>query len=447
MSQHEFRAGVARRDISPDGWSHLTPTGMQRLSPSRGILDPLYVEALAIEAGGTLAFVVTADLRVISPAWAKQIREAVAQKTGCGPLRVLMSANHNHCSSPEVPSDKLLAMLPGSLEENRQKANDALAAANGKILGAMVEACVVARDDLRPAEIAATHAHILEPMAENRRMRLGSGIVVQCWGAGAPVPPGEKLVAPADTFNPVVDVLCVREVGALEPFAILTSYDAHIHLYELPGFSGEIAGAAKRAIERRIPEVVAMYASGTPGDIDIHCTHPIPPGGEAAEVEWFQECAWDLGERFAKAVVTVAAGTEEYIRPQAIKHAYFSIGEAGESPPRRVTVLNTLLLDDVALVTMPGEMFVAYGLELRSRNPARHLFLLGYNGSDSWYTPTLLGYEQGSYEAMRGPAKTIADEMTLDDKGQPTPARKARPESGAEIVNQIIGMLESLTKA
>lgn len=440
-----FRAGVARGDITPDHPELLSGTGMGRRVPTIGVIDPLSVESLALELNGQLAFLVTSDLREFLPSEMSEIRRRIAERTGCDYRRVLMSSTHTHSSSPEAASDALLAQLPGDPAENRKKAEAARVASDAKRLDAFVQSCVRAQANLRPAEFAATSVPLKERMGENRRMRLSNGTCINCWGAGAMAFPGEKYVGKAGPIDPNITVAAWRHMGASQPFAVLTSYASHIHLYEIPGFSGEVGGACKRKIESKIPGAIAMYAAGTGGDIAMQVTHPIPPGDEQVRVKWFRDSTDLLGERFASAVAPAVASMK-YTTPKRMVHEYFSRNEDAKEI-RRITVINALLLDDVAFLTLPGEIFADLGGQLAKASPARQLLTLGYNGSDFRYIPTPLALEQGSYEVMRGPALSDADEVGVTPAGKKFTTTMPRPDEGLKIIDQSVKMLRRLVES
>src|ERR1035437_9599924 len=150
----DLKIGVGRRDITPTKTELLTQTGMGRLERTKGVLDKLFVEALAIEVGGQAAFVVTGDLEVVKRTWEFQVRDEVARRTGCDEKRVLLSAVHNHSGSP-APWDK------------SEEAKAEWRAAEEKIVESFTAACVEARENRRPAEIAFGEAELKEPVGEN----------------------------------------------------------------------------------------------------------------------------------------------------------------------------------------------------------------------------------------------------------------------------------------
>ena len=399
--------GVGTADISPPHPEHLKPTGMGRPVPTRGVLDPLRVEALAIRVGGELAFFTTSDLRTIpmvrgapeesgppSPSGpprtipmgsggSREIQRKVAARCGCREHRVLLSAVHNHCSSPEAA-------------DASPRAKAALAKANRRIIGGFVEACAMAQARLRPAELAAATATLAEPVGQNRRMLLSNGTCVNCWGAGPMIPFGHRAVGPAGPHSTRVDILAAREVGEQAPFAILTCYHTHPHLYELPYFSGEFPGAVKRRIERHFPGAVALHANATGGDVDLHCVHPMTDY-EPQQVRWFRDSAELLADRLVRAVLP-AVPTAGYQRPARLRHEYSSSKPQETPGSRRLTIVNAVALGDFAFVSMPGEVFLSFGLEVLERSPFAHTMLMGYNGSREGYAP-------GRWPSSRAPTR------------------------------------------
>lgn len=427
-TRSDLRIGVARRDITPPQPEFLRPTGMERLEPTRGVLDPLYAEAMAVETGGERLLVVTSDLRTIQHDWVVEVREAVADRCGCPPERVLLSSTHNHCSSPEVGDDS-------------PRAAEALAEANRKITSGMIEACAEAFQTRRPAEIACTDIALREPVGQNRRVRLSNGTCVNCWHGGGVCPPGHKYVGPGGPDSTGLRLLSVRAVGAAEPFAAFVSYPTHPHLTGIPYFSGETVGAAKREIEARRPGLLVLWANHTGGDVDVHCVHPMAPGGTEAIVRWFQESQRIIAGRLADAVVPALATCDGYERPATLRHAYWSKGEE-DAKNRWVTILNVAVLGRFALASIPGELFLALGREAMARSPVPHLVMMGYNGSAGGYQPPALCFEQGSYEVMRGPA---ASEDDLLEARPGRFVRRAQTDSGHRVIKRLLDMLRRLS--
>jgi len=421
-----FTVGAARREISPPDPRRLVPTGMGRREPTFGVFDPLFVEAAAIGLDGEAALLITADLRYYPSEWVVEIRETLGARLGLDPWRVLFSATHNHCSSP-VAADR------------SPEAAAAEAAANRLIRDSIIAAGIAAFETRRPAEMATGTTRLAEPIGQNRRIRFAGGTCVNGWGAGPVVPPGQRIVGPAGPDSFRVDYWCAREPGAARPFALLVSYATHPHLYELPAFSGEFPGAAKRQIAERLGGALVMQASHAAGDIDIHQVHPMPDE-PAAQRAWFRASADRMGARLADAVCA-ALPAARYGRPARLRHDRFTTEPARTAPDQRSFNLVGIALDDAAIVSMPGELFHEDGLRIHSESPFANLCLMAYNGSGGAYLAPPLGFEQGSYEVHRGPAAPSPDGDAL----APAPMRAgARVDTGQRLVAEILALLRRL---
>jgi hypothetical protein len=419
---NEFQVGVAWRDISPEQPELLKPTGMGRLVPTRGVLDPLRLEALAVRAGGELAFFTTSDLRVIEWEWMAEIRQAVAAKTGADPMKILFGAVHNHCSSP-APADGTPAAKAAEQKAIR------------KIVNAFIDACVEAAANLAPAEIAAVTTDVLEPIGQNRRARLSNGTCANAWGSGPVIPPGMKYAGPAGPDSTRIDLLAARRLGESKPFALLTSYASHPHIYALPYFSGETVGAIKRRIEHLLPGAVSLHADHCGGNIDLHCVHPAPDE-DLPQVAWFQKSVALLAERFARAAVP-AIPKAGYFRPKALRHAcYASEGLKGPGTAPLVFI-NAVGLDELALASLPCELFIELGMRIHAGSPFAHTILSAYDASGGEYIPPAIAFEQGSYEVMRGPRPD-------DDAQARAINRFVRPDTGDQIVAKTLEVLHRI---
>ncbi|MBN2583630.1 MAG: hypothetical protein JXL80_11220 [Planctomycetes bacterium] len=425
----ELRIGAARREISPDEPQLMKPTGMERLEPTRGVLDALYVEALAMETGGEPALLLTSDLRIVPNEWAQEVRREVGRRCGCDEQRVILSAVHNHCSSPE-PADE------------SPEAQAATERANRKIIDAMIAACVEAFENRRPAEIAYAETVLREPIGLNRRVRLSNGTCVNCWHAGGVCPPGLKYVGPGGPDSKDIQVLAVREVGARRPFAVMTSYATHPHLTAIPYFSGEFPGEAKREVARRLGgDPVILYANHCGGDNDLHVVQPEPDHPTEKVVQWFQASQRKLAGRFADAVVPAVEAAGGWTRPTDLRHAYWSCGEDDPTGKTRMIVVAALALGDVAFASIPGELFLELGQRLKAESPFAKLLAVGYNAMTGSYLPLPVHFEQGSYEVMRGAA---ADEDEVVEVRPGRFARRPTPDLGASVIDRALELLAEL---
>ncbi|NLF31799.1 MAG: hypothetical protein GX591_13045 [Planctomycetes bacterium] len=415
--------GVAAQEVVPARPELITPTGMGRLGPTLGILQPPRMEAMAIRAGGELVLMTTGDLRTIPYEWVVRMRSEIAGRTGCDERRILFSGDHNHCFNPIAWGDS-------------PEAADAARAADEQIQQAIIDVCVRAVESLAPAEIAATTVDLTGTIGQCRRVLVSNGTAISAWGSHPAALWGVKIAEPAGPDPTTVGVVAVRRVGETSPFAVLINYDSHPHLCGLRYFSGEIPGGIKRRMERLVPGATCLYAHGTGGNIDIHCIHPMP-NDEDEQRTWFERSIELIAERMTGDVLPALA-TMDYRRPTRLAHLYRSTETEGTGERQRLVMLNALALGDIAFVSMPGEMFLEFGLEIRAGSPFAHTILMGYNGSRQGYVAKPIGYEQGSYETMRGPS-TRRDEEDIRK-----PVILARIETGDEVTAEILRILHTL---
>jgi hypothetical protein len=72
------------------------------------------------------------------------------------------------------------------------------------------------------------------------------------------------------------------------------------------------------------------------------------------------------------------------------------------------------LSDDTALVTLPAEIFVEFGLDIKKHSPFKNTMVMALANDRPCYIPTKEGYDQGSYEAInsrvvKGTGERLAD--------------------------------------
>ncbi len=415
--------GVAAREVVFPRPELLSPTGMGRLGPTLGTLQPPRMEAMAVRAGGELAVITTGDLRTIPYEWVVRMRREIAERTGCDERRVLLSGDHNHCFNPVAFDDS-------------PEAAAAAEAADEQIQRAIIDAAVEAVATLAPAELAATTVALSETIGQCRRVLVSNGTAISAWGSHPAAVWGVKIATGGGPDPTTVGVVAARRVGQTSPFAVLVNYDSHPHLGGLRYFSGETPGGIKRRIEQLVGGATCLYTHGTGGNVDIHCIHPMPDE-EDAQREWFERSVETIAERMAGDVAAALAGLT-WRRPSRLTHDYWSTEAEGVGERRRLVILNAIGLGDVAFVSMPGEMFLEFGLEIRERSPFAQTILMGYNGSRQGYVAKPIGYEQGSYETMRGPS------TRRDEEDVRKPAVLARVETGDEVTAEILRMLEGL---
>jgi hypothetical protein len=70
--------------------------------------------------------------------------------------------------------------------------------------------------------------------------------------------------------------------------------------------------------------------------------------------------------------------------------------------------------EDVALVTLPHEVFVELGLEIKRRSPYRQTLVLSLANDIDFYVPTRKAFAEGSYEVTTSSYQTGGGELLVD---------------------------------
>lgn len=409
MVSGDFAAGVATRDVTPEKPGLFKLLGIPRRENTRGVLHPLRAEALAMTCGDTALWVVTCDEPFVREGLTGPVRRRVSEALGRMPVHMMFGATHCHSAESAVPEDPT------------QDMKEALAGQRRMLEDALVEACLEAHARRVPAETAAATVNPLERLGTSRRMLLSNGTCLEHWAGSSLSLPGEKrmgLEAPAPDR---IDVIGLRARGSRDPFALLTSYPSHIHLIPLPLIDGEVAGAAKREMERRHPGITALYAVGTAGDTAMHPTCPPPPSGKLPEEQaWYEGQLRILGGRFADAVDRAVA-TFAYEPPRSLDFAEYQSNEPRDvmsrHQPKAGILIQAAALGRAALLNVQGEIFSQYGREIHEDCPFPHLVTVGYNERGYSYIGTDRAYEQGSYEIKGILPRSAFEEQTLHTQG------------------------------
>ena len=89
-----LKAGFARLDVTPPLGTFVPGAGFLRLSEK--VLDPIYLNALAISLDGETVIIVAADFIGIKMSHIEDLRELIASRTGVPAENVMIHALHQH---------------------------------------------------------------------------------------------------------------------------------------------------------------------------------------------------------------------------------------------------------------------------------------------------------------------------------------------------------------
>ena len=419
-------AGVARANITP-------PVGMlmagygNRKTPAVGVHDELHVVALYLSDGRTEAGLITADLIDTDATGTARVRAAAQAISGVPAANIMVAMSHTH-GGPQTP----LWMKPDPDPLMEAYAEVVVA----KMAGALAEA----KRNAAPVRVGYGRQDC--DIAVNRRERTEAGVILG--------------VNPDGPRQPFVDVIRFDDTDSGEPKAVVMAYAAHGTT--LGGdnllYTADYIGEAKRALERQIPSAVALFVAGCSGDINPHprgmfahaTSHGLRLGSAAAQAAYeVGEMAQhvrvgaaqqpfslsveappslnDVRERLAQLDAAVAEEMEQAARAagagqadprQAVDYwlererrnlaKLVAALEGGETEFAIPMEAQALAIGGIAIVGLPGEVFVEIGAAAVAASPFAHTVAISHANGSAGYLPTASEVPAGGYEIDRARA-------------------------------------------
>ncbi len=397
LCQETFLAGVARRDITPREPLPMWGYGARHDTLSQGVLDPLYAEALVLQAGSRKLAIVALDLgRAPGEASLQRIRQRLREEAGIE--WSFIAGSHTHHGPVLELSDQ-----PG----RGQGRFDAALGYYRELEERIVEAILEANAHLKPARLA-TGVTALEGFNRNRHTKFG------------PEPVDRDLA------------LLRLDQASGEPLAIVVNFAAHPTM--IPSsrleFSADWVGALKEGLRRRSGAAV-VFMQGAAGDLSVnqgaHPTHaafgealareawklaaqlttetPESPSLEVREERIAFRSRVDLGNPILRALY------EKAFFPELVAN-YVDEYAGGIRPRLTVAVLNRR----IAMVGVSGEVFCAHAIRLKQRARMHAVLFFGYSNGYHQYFPTIEAVAEGGYgaDATVSPVEVGAGERLMD---------------------------------
>ncbi|MBM4019679.1 MAG: hypothetical protein FJ288_15390 [Planctomycetes bacterium] len=408
-----FEVGFAAAGITPPVGTPLAGNFRDDYA-SRGVHDRLRSRAAVIGRGGRAVAIIVADLLTMPEALSRRVREGVARRTGLPPRHMMVAATHTH-SGPAVEP------VAGP---------DQAAAIIDQVAPAMVASCVKAWRARRPARLWSA-AGRAEGVFFNRRLLLNDGRTVMNWT----LPSAHEIERP---LGPVDEQVAVLFAGDELEHPGLVVANAALHAAILAGdnwlMGADWPGFFCRAVEDFFgPGACAMFLQGAEGNVNhIDARDRLQGRGfkEAQRIGLAVAAAARAAQHGARPVAgPVAASSEVVCLParrisrQQLAWARRVVAAAAPGGPlggqvdgipdllfardqismahRRTPYeaeIQVFRIGDAAVVGLPGEFFVEFGLAIKKSSPARVTFVVGLANGSVGYVPTLRAFRQGGYE-------------------------------------------------
>ncbi len=447
----ELKVGAAAVVITPPAGTPMAGYYLER--GARSVHDDLYARSIVIESGDRAAALVVLDLITTPRELVERARGEIERTTRIRGADVMISATHSH-TGPVVDRN---SPFGGQSDAVR----DYLAGLPARI----AESVRQAEGRLAPARASAATGRETS-IAFNRRYHMRDGSVG--WNPGKLNP---AIIKPAGTIDPEVPVVYF-ESAAGRPIATYVNHAVHLDNVGEPSISADLVYPLSRALaDFKGPEMVTVFSAGCCGDvnhIDVNWREPQGGSANAARMGTILAAevlrAWPRLEAVAADAVRVRSAMVRLTLP-AISEADVarsrSVIERMQDPkghrpgflemvdafktrdvaarqgrPLEVEVQVVALGDDLAWVSLPGEVFVELGLAIKQDSPFRRTIIAELADGSIGYIPSRRAYAQGNYEVVSARCAEGSGERLVDAAGrllrelyaEAHPARSGAPE-------------------
>ena len=435
-----LQAGFARVNVTP-----MLGIGMAGYFVPRqadGVLDELEINALALEAGGTKAVLLSVDHCGIVKEVLNPMRQHVCDVTGLPWEAVYIHATHTH-TGPFLNPD------PTEPKEQEYART---------VYHKLADAARMALADLKPARMGYGIGQAPN-IAFVRRFRMKDGSVRTNPGVNNP-----DILGPIGDVDERVNVLRFDREGG--DTLVLVNFGDHPDVVGGTKISADWPGFLRRTVEKTLPHTRCLFFNGAQGDVNHVNVHPT--GGYLNDMFLdFDDVARGYGHarymgRVVAGGVLQAYDKVKYVDVESLKcmqklirvpsnmpdpadlpeahriHALHTAGRDSELPytgmmlttvvaraGRMVRLengpesfempLSAVAIGPVAMIGLPGEPFTGIGRALKETQGWNLVLPTCNTNAKEGYFPMMECYEEGGYEAGGSNYKAGVAELLIEE--------------------------------
>lgn len=448
-----LRIGMAQRDITPPDGFPMAGYYHERLS--EGTIDPLLAKAIVFRQGNTTAALVVCDLIGVTSDLSTAIRTTASKATGIPYEAIVVAATHSHTAPDYYKS--LEAVLKGDRSDAKRSAYI------DKLIAETAAAIVDASKSTSECRISTGSATQKTPVSFNRRFVMRDG-TVRTWMNYA----NKDTIKAAGPIDDEIGMMLVKNTSG-EPIGLLSNFALHLDTVGGTKWSADYPQFIARCVHEKLgPKAISMFATGCCGDINhsdpggtkrnttdvignalgtsiresLDKLTDIAAGGKLdvrhAVVNLpLQECSQSDINNSIEVLKAVDSGKTVDFFDHVKAHKLLMVDQMRNNPPLAAesglkpfvrttrwagigqnlpTEVHTITIgDDIAIVTLPGEVFVDLGLAIKQASPFRHTIIVELaNAVETIYIPTRAAHAGGSYEVLNSTVKPGSGEMLVE---------------------------------
>jgi len=433
VSVPELTAGLAVIDITPPIPYRMSGYFNERLST--GILNPLHAKAIVLGQGEERAALVFCDIIGLSADVSSRVRRQAAEKTGIPGANILIAATHSHTGPLYFGAlrkhfhDEAVAEH-GSDPYEKVDYPSELAA---KIVKVVTEADAAARPVRLKAGVAEQQG-----LSFNRRFHMKDGTVRFNPGVLNP-----DIVRPAGPIDPGVGIVFFDDAQSDSATAALVNFALHLDTVGGTEYAADYPFYLEQSLREKYGEqFVLMFGTGTCGDVN----HIDVTKRERLKTDYIGETLAETVKAKAELLNTIikpalAVRSEivevplQHYGPEKVAWARENIKKVGTrelSFLEQVEAYKILALEmrggqtiglevqvfrlssDVAVVGLPGEVFVDLGLAIKRASPFATTLVIELCQDAPGYIPTKKAFAEGSYETVNSRIAPGGGELTVE---------------------------------
>lgn len=397
-----LKCGMFEMNITPPIGLDMPGYYMHRYAT--GIKDELFAKSMVLEDGKNIVAFVALDMIGVEREDVLNIREKVFKQTGIPEENIMVSATHTHTGPPVVRNLFADKKDEKYMEYVTKKAADA---------------AIVAFNKRIPVQVGCGTG-IEKDIAFNRRYKMKDGKVVSNPGIGNPLV--EEAAGPID---PDVAVMRIDDLEG-HPVGVVTNYACHLDtvggMEYSADFPGELSAVVKKVLGQGVVSLFFTGACGNINHVDVSGNMKINPGhhkkmgrilaGEVLKIREKIRLEEELKVEAAQSVFEIKARQPS---KESVEEAEKILGlpSSSENEKRIATGIlkahrnavesveaevQVIKIGELQVSGLPAEMFVEFGLDIKSRSSFRYNMINELANGCNGYVATREAFGQGGYE-------------------------------------------------
>lgn len=407
-----MKAGFARLDITPPLGTPLA--GYFRARYAKGVLDPLYLNAVAVSNDTNTVIMISVDFLGITLRYLDELRTCICERTSVPADHIFIASLHQHTSCCLVEDQGGSVTDSAYLNVLYRKFGDV---------------AQMAVDDLQETTVSTAALETEEPIAFVRRYFTADG--------GVATNPGKdiKITARCDESDNTMRLVRFHRKGVKD--IAVVNFSTHPDVIGGEYISADWPGFVRRFVEEDNPDVSCLLFNGCEGDSN-HFDF-FKPADQLLRGTRYEHSRF-MGRTIANAVkkawdhTTVQSGEDVFGKHKVIYNltntqdmdkydhykAWYADYEAGKldykphitelgyasriiklrsAPIFRPVPLSVIGFGNVLFVGFGGEAFTAYGQAVRELAQDKFVVCTACTNGYEGYLPTEKAFAQGGYES------------------------------------------------